>query len=63
MRELNNTFRFLLACVVIFASGYLSAKPRNDADNLFAPLLCALAVYLVAWTLCATLSLPPSNSQ
>ena len=45
MRELYNAFRFLLACAVIFGSGYFVAKPRNSADKLFAPLLCAIAVY------------------
>jgi hypothetical protein len=45
MKELYNTFRFLLACVIIFGSGYLLAKPHNGADKLFAPSMCLIAVY------------------
>jgi hypothetical protein len=45
MKELYNAFRFLVACVIIFGSGYLLAKPHNGADKLFAPLLCVIAVY------------------
>ncbi|HUA15272.1 MAG TPA: hypothetical protein VMG31_08230 [Verrucomicrobiae bacterium] len=45
MKQMYKAVRFFLACGVVFASGYFLAKPRNDADRLFAPLLCALAVY------------------
>jgi hypothetical protein len=45
MKELYNTFRFLLACAIIFGSGYFVAKPRSDADKPFAILVCAFAVY------------------
>jgi len=45
MRQLYDRFRFLFACAVILASGYFLAKPRNDADKLFAPVFCLIAVY------------------
>jgi hypothetical protein len=45
MKQLYNAFRFILACAIIFGCGYLVARPRVDADKIFAPLLCALAVY------------------
>jgi len=54
---MKNAFLFFLACVILFGSGYFVAKPRNDADKIFAPLLGAIAVYYlwrgritVAWT-------------
>lgn len=64
MRELYSAFRFLLACLVIFGSGYLLAKPRNDADKVFVPLLCALAVYYL-WRGRGPINpwFPPSSSQ
>jgi hypothetical protein len=64
MKELYNAFRFLLSCVVIFGSGYFVAKPRHDADKIFAPWLCAIAVYYL-WRGRASTSpsLPQSNSQ
>jgi hypothetical protein len=34
MKELYNAFRFLLACVIIFGSGYLLAKPHNGRDSI-----------------------------
>ena len=45
MKELYSALRFLLACAVIFGSGYFLAKPRSDADQMFAPFLCAFGVY------------------
>ena len=45
MKELYTALRFLVACAVIFGSGYFLAKPRSDADKMFAPFLCAFAVY------------------
>jgi hypothetical protein len=38
-------FRFFLACGLVFASGYFVAKPRNEADKVFAPIVCGIAVY------------------
>jgi hypothetical protein len=47
MKELFDDFRFWLACVIIFASGYFVAKPHNSADRTFAPVFCLLAmIYL-----------------
>ena len=64
MKELYSAFRFLMACVIIFGSGYFVAKPRNDADKMFAPFLCALAVYYL-WRGRAPTnpSLPDSTTQ
>lgn len=45
MKELYTALRFLLACALIFGSGYFVAKPRNEADRMFAPFLCAFGVY------------------
>jgi hypothetical protein len=45
MKELYNTFRFFLACAIIFGSGYFVAKPRSDADKPFVIFLGAFAVY------------------
>ncbi len=45
MEQIYSALRFLLACGILFGSGYLVAKPRNDADKIFAPFLCAFAVY------------------
>ncbi len=45
MKQLYRAFRFLLACAVMFVSGYFLEKPRDDADKIIVPLLCALAVY------------------
>lgn len=45
VRELYSALRFLVACAILFGSGYFVAKPRNDADKLFAPFLGAFAVY------------------
>jgi hypothetical protein len=44
MKQWYNTFRFFFACAVIFGSGYFFAKPRNDADKLFAPIIAAIGV-------------------
>lgn len=44
MKELLSTFRFLLACTIIFGCGYFVAKPHNSADRIFAPVLCLLAM-------------------
>jgi amino acid permease len=44
MKQWYNTFRFFFACAVIFGGGYLFAKPRNDADKLFAPIIAAIGV-------------------
>jgi len=45
MKELYNTFRFFLACAIIFGSGYFVARPRSDADKPFVAFLCTFAVY------------------
>ncbi len=45
MKQSYTTFKFFIACVLIFGSGYLVAKPRSEADKIFAPLICGLAVY------------------
>jgi hypothetical protein len=45
MKQWYSTFRFLLACAIIFGSGYVVAKPRNEADKMFAPVVCGIAVY------------------
>ena len=64
MKDLYRAFRFLVACFMIFGSGYLLAKPRHDADKLLAPLLCAIAVYhLWRGRTPANPSLPPWISQ
>jgi hypothetical protein len=44
MRQPFNAVRFLLACAIIFGSGYFVAKPHSNADRQFAPLMCLLAV-------------------
>jgi hypothetical protein len=44
MKQWYNTFRFFFACAIIFAGGYFFAKPRNDADKSFAPLIAAIGV-------------------
>jgi hypothetical protein len=45
MKELYNTFRFFLACAIIFGSGYFAAKPRSDVDKPFVAFLCLYALY------------------
>lgn len=40
-----NNFKFALASALVFVSGYLVAKPRNEADKVFAPVVGALCVY------------------
>ena len=45
MKKLYNALRFLFACALIFWSGYSVAKPRHDADKVFAPFLCSMAIY------------------
>jgi hypothetical protein len=45
MKHWYYTLRFFLACVVIFGGGYFFAKPRNDADKVFAPGIAGIAVY------------------
>jgi hypothetical protein len=40
-----DNLKFALACVLVFVSGYLVAKPRNEADKVFAPIVGALCVY------------------
>jgi hypothetical protein len=64
MKELYSAFRFFVACVMIFGSGYFFAKPRSEADRIFAPLLCALAVYhLWRGRAPTSPSLPHPNSE
>jgi hypothetical protein len=47
MKRLYAAFRFLSACAVIFGSGWFMARPRNDADRIFAPYMCGGAVYFL----------------
>jgi hypothetical protein len=58
---MKNAFSFVLACIVLFGSGYFVAKPRNEADKVFAPLLGAIAAYSL-WRGRSNPSLPLSNS-
>jgi hypothetical protein len=44
MKRWYNIFRFFFACAIIFGGGYFFAKPRNDADKLFAPCIAAIGV-------------------
>jgi hypothetical protein len=45
MKSYYYAFRFVLACVLIFGSGYFVARPRNSADRTFAPVICGISVY------------------
>ncbi len=45
MKQQYKTFQFILACAFIFFSGYFLAKTRSDADKVFAPSICGIAVY------------------
>jgi hypothetical protein len=44
IRQWYKTFRFFMACAIIFAGGYFFAKPRNNADKSFAPCIAAIGV-------------------
>jgi hypothetical protein len=45
MKQWYNTLQFFFACAVIFVGGYFFAKPRNDADKMFAPCIAAIGVF------------------
>ena len=45
MKSYYYAFRFVLACALIFGSGYFVARPHNSADRMFAPVICGMAVY------------------
>lgn len=45
MKHWYYTFRFFFAYAMIFGGGYFLAKPRNDADKVFAPGISGIAVY------------------
>ena len=50
MKGFFAAIRFLLACTVIFGSGYFFAKPHNGADRTFAPVFDHYAANLAFWS-------------
>ncbi|HEV2697959.1 MAG TPA: hypothetical protein VGU90_08195 [Terriglobales bacterium] len=44
MKGFFAAIRFLLACTVIFGSGYFFAKPHNGTDRTFAPVFVVITV-------------------
>src|ERR1700686_4620712 len=62
MKQWYNNFRFFVACAVIFGAGYFFAKPRNDADKMFAPGIAAIGV-LSLWRARRSKYLEPSQES